>query len=133
MKASVVSTGVNFADAEQLDAFEANTLNSLVTNERGIWNVLCLLILRQRDTDQASEVHLNDFNLNGTETEALSKEESVGMVIDTADATGKITSSVALVARAGAVLLVCWCWCCGIGCLRRHFQPQQATQPRLPS
>jgi hypothetical protein len=131
MIASVVSTGVNFADAEQL---EANTLNSLLTNERGIWNVLCLLILRQRDTDQASEVHLNDFNLNGTETEALSKEESVGMVIDTADATGKITSSVALVARAGAVLLVCWCWCCGIGCLRHHFQPQQqATQPRLPS
>jgi hypothetical protein len=90
VRASAASTGVNFADAEQLDAFEANTLNSLQTNERGIWNALV-------SADSASAVHsakavqFNDFHLTGGDTEALSKEESVDMVIDTADATGENT------------------------------------------
>jgi hypothetical protein len=111
VRASSVSTGVNFADADQLDAFEANMLNTLQTNERGIWNAL-VSGETANTMHSATAVHFNSFHLTGGETESLSKEESVDMVVDTADASGENTkvhssSSVdvmGLVSVAGYVL-----------------------------
>jgi hypothetical protein len=82
---------VNFADADQLDAFEAKMLNTFQTSERGMWNAL---VSGESATSMhtATAVHFNDFHLTGAETESLSKEESVDMVVDTVDASGENTN-----------------------------------------
>ena len=77
-------SGINFADAEQLDAYEANVLSKL-QSATAMGDLRVALSSVRSGLSGVTSVEFHGFALTGSAEEALSSESSPDMVTDMAD------------------------------------------------